>query len=103
MSEEENVDGQFVIKNSVKVSKYLDLWNQTGTGMVGQPKPHYYFHRPLHVLLSTFFHAGLVMDGIEEPTFHHPEDGSKLGSQALTWTNYTQIPPVLAVRMRVRP
>lgn len=100
MSEEENVEGQFVIKHSIKVSRYLDLWNQTGTGIIGQPRPHYYFHRPLHVLLGTFFRAGLVMDDIEEPALHYPGDGSKPGSKTLTWTNYTQIPPVLTVRMR---
>ncbi len=101
MAEEEYRDGAFIIIHSMKVSQYLDIPPQTGIAMQGQPQPHYYFHRPLHVLLGTCFRAGLVMDGIEEPALNHPYDGSQPGSRPLTWTNYKQIPPVLVVRMRV--
>ena len=42
---------------------------QRGEGIVGQPEPHIYFHRPLNELLGVCFQAGFVMDGIEEPAF----------------------------------
>ena len=104
MAEEEVKDGDYIIQHSIRVSQYLNVPPQTGTGMAGQPVPHYYFHRPLHVLLGTCFRAGLVMDGIEEPAFNHPHDGSQSSSRtrALSWVNYKQIPPVLVVRMSLK-
>ena len=98
LAEEDARDGKLVTKYAVKVVSYLDVPAQRGVGIVGQPEPHIYFHRPLHELLGACFQAGFVMDGIEEPAFS-PEakpDGS------LGWRNYSQIPPVLVVR-RVRP
>ena len=70
---------------------------QRGEGIVGQPEPHIYLHRPLHELLGVCFQAGFVMDGIEEPAFS-PESKS---DRSLGWRNYSQIPPLLVVRMRV--
>ena len=104
MAEEEVKDGDYIIQHAIRVSQYLNVPPQTGTGIAGQPVPHYYFHRPLHVLLGTCFRAGLVMDGIEEPAFNHPHDGSQPGSRtrALSWVNYNQIPPVLVVRMLLK-
>lgn len=59
-----------------------------------------YFHRPLHELFATFFKRGLVMDGLEEPTFteEHPE--VKQQGRPESSRNYTQIPPIMAVRFR---
>lgn len=104
MAEEEARDGDYVIPHSIRVSQYLNVPPQTGTGIAGQPVPHYYFHRPLQVLLGACFRAGLVMDGIEEPAFNHPHDGSQPSSRsrALNWVNYRQIPPVLVVRMSLK-
>ena len=67
-----------------------------GLGILGQPVPHYYFHRPLSVLLAACFAAGFVVDGFEEPA------PGTLGQaeKPLTWDNYTEIPPILAVRLR---
>lgn len=101
MAEEHVEDGNYIVDYAIKVKEYLDVPVQTGIGIAGQPTPHYYFHRPLHVLLGTCFNGGLVMDGIEEPAFHHPNDGSKPSTRALGWVNYQQIPPVLLARMRL--
>ncbi len=82
---------------AVLVHEYLDLPPGPGIGIVGQPEPHMYFHRPLHELLGACFQAGFVMEGIEEPAFG-PDSKSE---RSLGWRNYRQIPPVLVVRMRV--
>jgi 2-polyprenyl-3-methyl-5-hydroxy-6-metoxy-1,4-benzoquinol methylase len=81
---------------AVRVDRYLGLAPETGLGILGQPVPHYYFHRPLSVLLAACFAAGFVVDGFEEPA------PGTLGQaeKPLTWDNYTEIPPILAVRLR---
>ena len=98
MLEEEDHDGQIVETYAVKVSTYLHMKPQKGLGISGQPVPHYYFHRPLHVLLGTAFYAGLIMDGLEEPAF----DASSKSKRTLSWANFREIPPVLTVRMKAR-
>lgn len=102
MIEENDINGELVTTYSVKVSRYLSARHQKGLGMVGQPAAHYYFPRPLHSLLNAAFRADMVMDGIEEPAFNHPHDGSTSSSnQPVTWIHYKEIPPVLAVRFRI--
>jgi len=78
--------------------RYLDLPPARGVGMIGEPEPHYYFHRPLGQLLGECFAAGFVLDGLEEPAFG-PDDTSR--RRALGWGNFRQIPPVLAARLRL--
>ena len=101
MAETEDTGSNIATKYAIKVVQYLDQHPQKGTGIIGQPSPHYYFHRPLSELLGVCFRAGLVMDGIDEPAFNHPHDGSSASSRSVSWAHYTQIPPVLVVRMRV--
>jgi 2-polyprenyl-3-methyl-5-hydroxy-6-metoxy-1,4-benzoquinol methylase len=81
---------------TVRVSQYRNLRPQKGIGIVGQPQPHYYFHRPLHTLLGTCFAAGMMLDGLEEPSF-----SASATNLAARWDNYAEIPPVLAARLRV--
>jgi len=95
--EEEDRDGTLVDIYSVKVVEYLKQSVQRGVGIIGQPEPHYYFHRPLCELLNECFRAGLVMNGIEEPAFPHGTEASR----PLAWASFPQIPPVLVARMRV--
>lgn len=88
-------DGRVVVTNGVKVTGYLDIPPGKGAGIVGEPAPHYYFHRPLWQLFDPFFRAGFVLDGLEEPTFPP-------GGKPLSWDGVGgQIPPVLVVRLRV--
>ena len=94
--EEEDVEGELVSQYAVKVSAYIDPVTRKGLGVIGQPEPHYYFHRPLSLLLGRCFQAGLVVDGLEEPVFA----GEVEGDRPLSWTNFKKIPPVLMVRLR---
>ena len=60
-------DGLEVTTHAVKVTDYLAVPAGKGTGMPGEPEPHWYFHRPLHELFGAFFQAGFVLDALEEP------------------------------------
>ncbi len=96
--EEEDRDGEIITEYFVKATKYKEILPQKGLAIIGQPVPHYYFHRPLNVLFNTCFQAGFVLDGLEEPTFG-PED---VGTRSLSWgANFKDIPPVLVARMRL--
>lgn len=95
--EEEDRGGTLVETLAIKVVDYLDVPPSKGAGMPGEPAPHWYFHRPLSVLLPMAFDAGLVMDGIEEPAF----PVGTASSRALGWGRYTTIPAVMAARLRL--
>ncbi len=97
--EEVNQDGTPVPLFAIKVVEYLRPSARQGIGIVGQPAPHYYFHRPLNMLFTRCFEAGFVLTGIEEPAF--PAGVERTG--ILSWRNYEQIPPVLVARMRLLP
>ncbi len=90
--------GELVTEYSVKVTAYLQPTVTQGLALENQPQPHLYFHRPLNVLLGTAFRAGFVLDGLEEPAFpvNHPDNNRLLG-----WSKFSQIPPVLVVRLRL--
>jgi len=90
-------DGRLVWWKGVKVSGYLTPAAGLGEGIVGQPVPQHYFHRPLCELLNSGFRAGFVVDGFEEPALQggHPD------SPSLSWRDMPEIPPVLVVRMRL--
>lgn len=80
----------------IKLSDYLHVPPTKGIGTWGESEPHYYFHRPLSVLLGACFAAGFVMDRLEEPAFG-PDDGTP---RALGWPNVKKFPAVLVVRLR---
>lgn len=84
------------IERSIKVTGYLDVPVEKGTGVQGEPQPHYYFHRSISGLLGACFAAGFVLDGMEEPRFEGGGDSSK----AFDWRNYPQFPPLLVCRLR---
>ncbi|HEY0757462.1 MAG TPA: class I SAM-dependent methyltransferase [Ktedonobacteraceae bacterium] len=98
--EERTVDGELVMTHSLRVTQYLHTVPQKGLALIGQPVPHYYFDRPLHVLFNACFRVGLVLDGLEEPAFNYPQDGSQ-PSRMLSWAYYREIPPVLVARVRL--
>jgi 2-polyprenyl-3-methyl-5-hydroxy-6-metoxy-1,4-benzoquinol methylase len=95
--EEGLVNGLLSTSFAVKVSRYLTLPPGKGTGMPGEPVPHYYFHRPLSRLLGEFFAAGFTLDGLEEPQL--PDDPA--ARPVLNWTSVRDIPPVLVARLRL--
>ncbi len=98
--EEAPLNGEIVTTHSIKVTQYLHSSPQKGVGMFGEPTPHYYFDRPLHTIFNACFRAGLILDGLEEPAFNHPHDGSQ-SRRLLSWINYNEIPPVLVARLRI--
>jgi 2-polyprenyl-3-methyl-5-hydroxy-6-metoxy-1,4-benzoquinol methylase len=96
VAEQVDEGGQLRTQHSVRVSRYLNLKPAKGVGIPGQPQPHYYFDRPLSVMLPVCFRAGFVMDGLEEPAFSEVE-----AARPLTWESLANIPPVLVARMRL--
>jgi 2-polyprenyl-3-methyl-5-hydroxy-6-metoxy-1,4-benzoquinol methylase len=89
--------GRHSIRTGVKVSSYLTPFAKKSEGIIGQPEPQYYYHRPIHVLFQACFEAGFVLDGIEEPGLPEP-DKRKAGVE---WDDMPEIPPVLVVRMKL--
>jgi 2-polyprenyl-3-methyl-5-hydroxy-6-metoxy-1,4-benzoquinol methylase len=96
--EEEDREGTLVETYSIKVTGYLHVPPGKGAGMPGEPAPHPYFHRSLSELFGACFRTGFVVDGVEEPSFPSPEEGSRSSAGALSWVNFVGIPPVLVAR-----
>ncbi|MCY3773518.1 MAG: class I SAM-dependent methyltransferase [Gemmatimonadetes bacterium] len=95
-AEQEDRDGEMIRKFGIKIERYLTPQPFKGLGIVGQPVPQYYFHRPLAVLLSACFEAGFVLDGLEERAF----DESLEADRELSWANFRETPPMMAMRLR---
>lgn len=98
MAEQEDVEGELIQRSSIKITEYDHIPPVKGAGARNEPTPHYYYHRPLYELFGEAFTAGLVLDGLEEPTF---KPGSAESDRLLSWYSYPQIPPILAGRFRV--
>jgi len=96
VEEQFDTNGEVSVERAIKVTAYLDVPVEKGAGVIGEPQPHYYFHRPIARLLTTCFEAGFVLDGMDEPAFERGGDPSL----AFAWRNYTQFPPVLVCRLR---
>lgn len=92
----EDRNGELVEVYSIRVARYGTPWVERGVGIVGQPVPHFYFNRPLNVLLGSCFRAGLTIDRLEEPRYPENAESSRWSS----WANFHEIPPALIVRAR---
>jgi 2-polyprenyl-3-methyl-5-hydroxy-6-metoxy-1,4-benzoquinol methylase len=100
VGEQQDREGQVVTIYSVKVYDYISPTVTHAAAIRGQPQPQPLFHRPLQVLLGTAFEAGFVLDGLEERAFppDHPP-----AANPLSWgANFSEIPPVLVARVRLR-
>jgi 2-polyprenyl-3-methyl-5-hydroxy-6-metoxy-1,4-benzoquinol methylase len=97
--EEIDRDGTLITQYAIKIHAYIQPQAGTGLGIIGQPQPHYYFHRPLSLLFNQCFQAGFMMDRLEEPVF---AEGSQ-SSRAFSWDNFHEIPPALIARLRLIP
>jgi 2-polyprenyl-3-methyl-5-hydroxy-6-metoxy-1,4-benzoquinol methylase len=101
MAELEDRDGVLSTTYSVKISQYLTPYTQMGAAMPDQPAPHPYFHRPLSALIGAGLDAGFVLDGLVECAFPREYAG---GSTPVSWNgNFSEIPPVVVVRLRCPP
>jgi 2-polyprenyl-3-methyl-5-hydroxy-6-metoxy-1,4-benzoquinol methylase len=100
IAEMEDREGEISTRYSIKVWGYMTPTISKGIGIPGQPEPQYYFHRPLHLILKLLFQNGFVLDGFEECAF--PPD-YKGGTNPLSWGgNYSEIPPILVARARLK-
>ncbi|MCI4339973.1 MAG: class I SAM-dependent methyltransferase, partial [Thermoplasmata archaeon] len=97
----EEADGPQGLHESffVRIDRYLAGGPGLGIGIVGQPTGHWYFERPLGTLLAPAFSAGFVLDALVELACP-PEMPS---SRPLSWAEYRDIPPFLAIRLRSPP
>ncbi len=98
MAEEMDVEGQIKSVYSVKVSQYMTPHHAHGAAMRNQPRPQFYFERPLQYYLNLGFQNGFVLDGFEERAFppDHPQ------GNPLSWGGkFSEIPPILVARLRL--
>jgi 2-polyprenyl-3-methyl-5-hydroxy-6-metoxy-1,4-benzoquinol methylase len=89
--------GRHIVRTGVKVSCYLSPFARKTEGIIGQPEPHWLFHRPISLLLKPGLENGFVMDGIEEPPLPKPEKRKP----GVRWDDMPEIPPVMVMRMRL--
>lgn len=80
----------------VNVSRYARDWPHLSRGILGQPRPHWIYHRSLSSILASCFAAGFVVDGLEEPTFA-PDTRAR---SPFSWARRPDIPPTIVVRLR---
>lgn len=81
-------------RNSVMVHRYLNVEPYKAGGIRTQPETHYYFHRPLQTIVGHLVAAGLVVNGLVEPSF--PPTAEPF--QPLSYGSMPDIPPVLFLR-----
>ena len=96
MVETSDEGGVFRTIYSIKSSHYHTPRHFLGLAVADQPRPQYYFHRSFSDLFAPCFANGFVLDALEEPVFRegNPE-------RALSLANFAELPPVLAVRLRL--
>jgi 2-polyprenyl-3-methyl-5-hydroxy-6-metoxy-1,4-benzoquinol methylase len=95
---EEWDDGTIHTRYAIKISRYISSYQSEGLALRGQPKPQLYFNRPIQYYMNIAFQNGFVVDGFEERAFppEHPQTSS------LGWGGkFSEIPPVLIMRMRL--
>ncbi len=98
-AESGEVDGEFRIESGVKVVRYAEAFHYLGKGILGQPEPQHYFHRPLNMLFNTCFKYGFVLDRLEEPQL--PEELDSPAVSLLSWLKKRSIPPLMIARTRL--
>lgn len=91
----DDLGGNVKDKYFVKIRNYLIEKSYIGIGMDGQPKPQYYFHRSISLLLNVFFKNGFYLDALEEPAFDKIENTDNLFLNV-----FKNIPPALICRLR---
>jgi len=82
----------------VEIWKYLKQEAGRSVGIINQPEPHYFFHRPISAIFSACFSGGFVIDGLEEPAFPASAGGS--GKNVFSWAKRPEIPPAIIIRAR---
>lgn len=80
----------------VEVTRYAREWPHRSRGLLGQPEPHWIYHRSLSTLFASCFAAGFVIDGMIEPTFE-PDTRAR---SPFSWARRPDLPPAIVVRLR---
>ncbi|GAB1319722.1 S-adenosyl-L-methionine-dependent methyltransferase [Madurella fahalii] len=91
------VTGELEVVRTKIIKDYMYVPPAMGIAVAGQPVKQVYYHRPMHELFTTFFRSGLVMDAMEELAFTEEDAEARIESSS----NYTQLPAILAFRMRL--
>ncbi|MDF2505445.1 hypothetical protein [Clostridium sp.] len=86
--ETEDLGERVETRSAVQIFNYITPQCYEGNGIVGQPVPQLYYHRPLSELLEQSFRAGFVVTGIKEPVFN---------TDKIEWN---EIPPALIIRLQ---
>ena len=89
----------FDTRLSIQTTDYTTARMQPDIGVPGQPIEHYYFHRPLGMLLNACFDHGFVLDRLEEPALPPADDPP--GRRTLSWANVNFLPQILIARLRL--
>jgi len=98
MGEEIDDNGTVKTTYSVKVSRYMTLYQAHGVALINQPRPQLYFERPLQYYFNLAFENGFVVDGFEERAF--PPDSQN--NRPLSWGgHFSEIPAALVARLRL--
>lgn len=84
---------------AISVPDYLKSRAYLGIGIVGQPRPHRYFHRPVSQLLRTFFDVGFTLSAFEEPRF--PDEQYSKAESPLSSVFWKEFPLVLVARLEL--
>ena len=82
---------------AVSVPDYLRMRAYLGIGIIGQPRPHRYFHRPISELLRVFLDRGFALTAFEEPRF--PSEAYSQAKSPLSSVFWQEFPLVLVVRL----
>jgi 2-polyprenyl-3-methyl-5-hydroxy-6-metoxy-1,4-benzoquinol methylase len=80
----------------VEIRKYLSQEPGLSVGIINQPQPHYFFHRPLSAIFAACFEAGFVVDRLEEPAYPPRTTAAK---NPFSWAKRPEIPPAIVVRV----
>lgn len=89
--ETEDIGNAVVVRNSVQIFEYIKSRTYEGIGIVNQPVPQIYYHRPLSELFKICFDAGFCMNGLSEPVFETNENSLKF--------EWCELPPAVIVKL----
>ncbi|KAK3349104.1 S-adenosyl-L-methionine-dependent methyltransferase [Lasiosphaeria hispida] len=89
--------GELEVERTLVLKSYMSVPPAKGIFKDGQPEKQLYFHRPMGELFADFFRAGLVVDAIEELAF---TEADRVESRIDATCNFTQLPVILAFRLR---
>jgi 2-polyprenyl-3-methyl-5-hydroxy-6-metoxy-1,4-benzoquinol methylase len=92
ITEIEDVGNSVRTRHGIQVFEYINSCCFEGNGIVNQPVPQLYYHRPLSELFDLCFNAGFVINGVSEPVFEIDSEKSKF--------DWNKIPPIIIMRLQ---